>query len=218
MPLAQLRGSHRIHISQVALSNVGGQRHPRNLFLSSGALTILFDKLNKPGLVCGESFNKNAADTACRQLGYTNSNYFNTSLQTTKHTIWDAGVNCKSQSHSCLNSCFSTTPTNQTSCTSLVYLSCEFDLSHKDTETAGSPRLCDATVDNNCKPLIEEHTVSVPIIVVVVVFLAILAVCATCITMLVCCCLVPGCLIHHRRSARTATSLSPKFSEALLTD
>ena len=56
--------------SQVALSNVGGQHH---LSPSSGALTILFDKPNKPVLVCGEGFNKNATDTACRQLGHTNA-------------------------------------------------------------------------------------------------------------------------------------------------
>ena len=146
--------------------------------------------------------------------------------------IWDAGLNCKSQSHSCLNNCFSKTPTSQTSCTNLVYLECKFDLSLKDTESAGSPRLCDATVDNNCnnykrlviwslsaEAVVEEHTVvSVPIAVIVVVIVVILvAACATCVTLLVCC-LVPGCLIHCKRTGRRATHhLSPKFSEALLT-
>ena len=103
-----------------------------------------------------------------------------------------------------------------------MHLECKFDLSLKDTESAASPRLCDATVDNNCnnyKPHIEEHTVvSVPVAVVVVIIVVILAACATYIMLLVCC-LVPGCLIHHKRSGRRAThSLSPKFSEALLTE
>jgi hypothetical protein len=189
----------RPYQSQVALLPVGDQQHPHNLSLSSGGLVIFLDSSSKYGLVCGEGFDKSAADTACRQLGYTNANYFNTSLQTTKQTFWDAGLNCKSQSHSCLNNCFSKTPTNHTSCTTLVNLSCEFDLSLKNTKSAGSPRLCDATVDANCKPHVEEHTSTVAIIVVVVVIVAILAACTTCITLLVCC-LVPGCLIHRKRS------------------
>ena len=185
--------------SQVALATVGDQHHPRNVSLSSGGLVIFLDNSNKPGVVCGKNFDKNAADIACRQLGYTNANYFNTTLQTTKQTFWDAGLACKSQSHSCLNNCFSKTPNNQTSCINLVYLGCEFDLSRKGKESAGSPRLCDATVDDNCKPHIEKHTAVVAIIIVVVVILAILAACTTCIMLLVCC-LVPGCLIHRKRS------------------
>ena len=185
--------------SQVAIYGVKGENHPLNISLSSGILGIFFYKSSKPGLVCGKGFDKNAADTACRQLGYTNANYFNTSLQTTNLTLWDAGLKCKSRSHSCLSDCFSKTPNNHTSCTNLVSLSCEFDLSRKDTESAGSPRLCDATVDDNCKPHIEGYTAVVSIIIVVVVILAILAACTICITLLVCC-LVPGCLIHRKRS------------------
>ena len=149
---------------------------------------------------CGKDFNKNAADTACRQLGYTNANHFNTSLHgATNQTYWDAGLNCKSQSHSCLKNCFSKMPTNHTSCTNLVYLSCEFDLSRKDKKSAGSPRLCDATVNDNCKPDVEEDSISVPTVIVVLVVVALLAGCATCITLLICY-FVPGCLIHRKRS------------------
>ena len=118
--------------SQVVLYGVRGENHPPNISRSLGVLGISFYSL-KPGLVCGKDFDKNAADTACRQLGYTNANYFNTSLQTTKQTFWDAGLKCKSQSHSCLNDCFRKTPNNHTSCTNYVYLGCEFDLSFKDT-------------------------------------------------------------------------------------
>ena len=197
--------------SQVALFALGDQQH-FNLSLSSGALVMYLDNPNKTGLVCGEGFDKNAADTACRQLGYTNANHFNTSLQITNLTFWDAGLNCKSQSHSCLNSCFSKTPNSQTSCTNLVYLNCEFDLSHKEAETAGSPRLCDATVDNNCHPHNEADTATIAIIVVVVVFVVILSVCVTCITLLVCC-FVPGCLIHRKRIQR-----GPKYHHVSVTD
>ena len=191
----------RPYKSQVALFGLGGQQHPhpRNLSLSLGGLVIFLNNSSKYGVVCGESFDKNAADTACRQLGYTNANYLNTSVQTTKPTFWDAGIDCKSQSHNCLNECFSKTPSNHTSCTNLVILGCEFDLSVKDTKSAGSPRLCDAALDNGCKPHNEEHTDTIAIIIVVVVIVAVLAVCSMCITLLVCC-LVPGCLIHRKRT------------------
>ena len=199
-------GITHLYKSQVAFFGLGGQQHPHNLSqsLSLGGLFIFLDNSSKyPGIVCGEDgFDKNAADTACRQLGYTNANYLNTSepLQTTANqTFWDAGINCKSQSHNCLNECFGKTPSNHTSCTNVVILGCEFDLSVKDMKSAGSPRLCDAALDNSCKPHNEEYTVTVPIIVVVVVIVAVLAVCSMCITLLVCC-LVPGCLIHRKRT------------------
>ena len=186
--------------SQLALLAVGDKHHSLNLSMSSGGLVVFLDNSSKYGVVCGKDFVKNAADTACRQLGYTNANHFNTSLHgATNQTFWDAGLNCKSQSHSCLNNCFSKTPTNRTSCTNVVNISCEFDISLKDTESAGSPRLCDATVDDNCKPDIEEYTFTVPIVISVLVIVAVLALCATCITLLVCY-FVPGCLIHRKRS------------------
>ena len=187
--------------SQVAIHVIGNQQHFANTSLSSGGLIMFFDKSSKPGVVCGKGFDKDAADTACRQLGYTNAKNFNTSPlnHTTKWTFWDVGLECKSQSHSCFNNCFSKTPNNHTTCRNLVSLSCEFDLSRKDTESPGSPRLCDATLDNSCKPQVEEHIAIVPIIVFVIVILAIIAACTTCITLLVCC-FVPGCLIHRKRT------------------
>ena len=194
----------KIYKGQLFLYTTGGQGRSLNVSLSSGGLAIFFEKsdTSKVSLVCGKGFDKNAANTACRQLGYTNANHFNTSLlnQTTNYTFWDAGLNCKSQSHSCLNNCFSKTPTNQTSCKNWVSLSCcEFNLSLKNTEASGSPRLCDAAVDDSCKPDIEDYTVTIPIVVAVVVIVVILVACASCITLLVCC-LVPGCLIHRKRT------------------
>ena len=155
----------------------------------------------------GENFDKSAADTACRQLGYTNANHFNMSLQTEKQTFWDVGLNCKSHSHSCLSNCFTKTPSNHTTCKNLVSLSCEFDLSLKTTEPSGSPRLCDAAVDDKCKSHYhtEEHIDVVAVVVFVVVILAIIATCTTCITLFVCC-LVPGCLIHRKRNGYKSIS------------
>ena len=237
---------------QLVLHPTRGQRSPI-VSLSSGVLGILFENssTNESTLVCGEGFDEYAANTSCRQLGYTNVNnyYFNTSLQTTNWTFWDAGINCKSQSHSCLNNCFSKTPTNnQTSCVNQVYLECKFDLSLKDMESAISPHPCDIAVDNNCtnfkshnkepnyNSIIkffgygyvshnEEHTETdvrlpsaVVVVIIVAVIVVILAACASCITLLVCC-LVPGCLIHRKRTRKRATHhISPKLSEALLTE
>ena len=232
---------------QLILHPTRGQQSPI-VSLSSGVLGILFENsnTNEPtlSLVCGEGFDEYAANTSCRQLGYTNANnyYFNTSLQTTNWTFWIAGINCKSQLHSCLNNCFSKTPTNQTSCMNQVYLECKFDLSLNDMESAITPRPCDKAVDNNCTNFKshnkepnnfvgfghvshnEEHAVTnvrlpsaVVVVIIVVVIVVILAACALCITLLVCC-LVPGCLIHRKRSRkRAAHHISPKLSEALLT-
>jgi hypothetical protein len=78
----------------------GGQQRSPNISLSSLSSGVLGIFLGKGGPVCGEGFDKSAADTACRQLGYTNSNLFKTSPETMNRTFWDAGLNCKSQSHS----------------------------------------------------------------------------------------------------------------------
>ena len=156
----------------------------------------------RPGVVCGEDFDEYAADTAYRQLGYTNANYFNTSLQLTKQIFWDAGFNCKAQSHNCVYNCFNVMPYNRISCINLVYLSCEFDLSLKDMESSGSPRLCDAEVANKCEPDVENNTrlsIAVTVSIIVIVILAIAAACIVSITLLVCW-FMPGCLIHHKRS------------------
>ena len=55
------------------LYGVKGENHPPNVSLSSSILGIFFNKFSKPELACGEGFDKNAADTTYRQLGYTNA-------------------------------------------------------------------------------------------------------------------------------------------------
>ena len=188
--------------SQVALFDVYTNHSSvdyRNVSKSSGILGIFYFGATYRNLsvVCGVGLDQNVADTACRQLGYTNAIAFNNSLSTiaTNVTIWDTGLDCSSQSHSCLNSCFSKKPTNQTSCTNIVYVSCEFQLSLKDQETPGSPLLCDTA--DKCKP---TPTSSPPVeltvtVVVVIAIVAAVSVCAICIV----CCLLPGCLLHRRR-------------------
>ena len=172
---------------------------PANVSVSSGALGIFFYKSPQPGLVCGTGLNQLVADSACRQIGYTNARSFNSTATSTKtYAFWDAGLSCPSQSHSCLNGCFSKTPNNQTTCNTVVILSCEFQLSLKSKETAGYPLQCDKTLENTCNPQPIIHESTVGIIVAVVIIVAIVAAIAACITVAVCC-LVPGCVCYRRR-------------------
>ena len=187
--------------SQVALYGVSkNDSSAVNVSKSSGVLGIFYFGASHPGLVCGVGLDQNVADTACRQLGYTNAIAFNNSLQTTKQTIWDTGLDCSSQSHSCLNSCFSKKPTNQTSCTNIVYVSCEFQLSLKDKETSGSPLLCDTADKCNSTPTLSpgDAVELIVIVVVVIAIVAAVAICAICIALIVCC-LLPGCFLYSRR-------------------
>lgn len=194
--------------SQVALYGVSTKDPSAvNVSKSSGVLGIFYFGVSHPGLVCGVGLDQNVADTACRQLGYTNAIAFNNSLQTTIQTIWDTGLDCSSQSHSCLNSCFSKKPTNQTSCTNIVYVSCEFQLSLKDQETPGSPLLCDTA--DKCKSTTTTTSLSVELIVIVVVVIAIVATVAVCAICIVCC-LLPGCLLYRRRRGSYQT-IQEKF-------
>ena len=185
---------------QIALYTIAPYVPPVNVSLSSGVVGIFFHRSAKPGLICGTGLDQNVADTACRQLGYTNALSFNASLHTTKQTVWDTGLNCKSQSHSCLDNCFSKDPTNQTTCSSVVAVSCEFQLALKERNLPGSPLQCDAKYCR-CPPNYYEEVVTFPlaIIIVVVVIVVIAAACTMCITLLLCC-LVPGCVCYRKRS------------------
>ena len=161
--------------SQIALYAIAPYEPPVNVSLSSGVVGIFFHRSAQPGFICGIGLDQNVADTTCRQLGYTNALSFNASIHTTKQTVWDTGLNCKSQSYSCLNSCFSKEPTNHTTCSSVVAVSCEFQLALKDNNLSGSPIQCDTADRCNGRPT--NSPSSSPnvnsIIIVVVVIVAI---------------------------------------------
>ena len=188
--------------SQVVLYPTNASYNFANVSVSSGGLGIFLNKSPQRGLVCGTGLNQLVADSACRQLGYTNARSFRSAVpkSTKNFTMWDAGLSCPSQSHSCLNGCFSKTPNNQTTCNTVVIVSCEFQLSLKSKETAGSPLQCDKSLEDWCnpQPIIHESTFTVGIIVAVVIIIAIVAAIAACITLAVCC-LVPGCVCYRRR-------------------
>ena len=178
---------------------------PINVSLSSGIVGIFFNQTSKPGLICGTGLDQDIADTACRQLGYTNAVSFNASFHTTKQIVWDTGLKCSSKSYSCVNKCFSKKPTKKTTCTSVVAVSCEFQLSLKDTNPSGSLLRCDANYCSNPRPRpgpnIEQGSSTLGTIITVIVIVAIVAACVTCVILLLCC-LVPGCVFYRGRNHR----------------
>ena len=111
-------------------------------FTSSGELEIYLNKVW--GNVCGSKFDQVAADSACRQMGYTNAVMYKTTTHASQNTIWLDGVSCDSStSCDCLNRCFHT-PSFPVVCTknNYVYISCSFDLSIKDKATSGNNEVC----------------------------------------------------------------------------
>ena len=61
-----------VHQSQlVIIYDLDSKNNPPiNVSISSGILGIFFHMPTRPGVLCGEDFDKKAADTACRQLRY----------------------------------------------------------------------------------------------------------------------------------------------------
>ena len=182
-------------------------KYPYNVSISSGVVGIFFNESPQAGLLCGTGFDQNAANSACRQLGYTNAHSFNASIHTDKYTKWDTGLACKSQSHSCLSSCFGKAPpTNHTTCSSVVMLSCEFQLSLKSQATAGTPLQCDAKLADKCSTThYTEQVFTVSIIIEVMVAVFVVVVCIFCFTLIICCA-VPGCVFYRRRKGYQVVS------------
>lgn len=111
-------------------------------YTSSGVLEIYLNKAW--GNVCGSAFNQLAADSACRQMGYTNAARYDTNSQNSQDTVWLDGVTCHSgTSCACLNRCFES-PDFPAACSkgSYIYISCMFDVSIKDVATTGNIDVC----------------------------------------------------------------------------
>ena len=70
-------------------------------FSSTGILKIYINK--QWGNICYSHFDQGAADSACRQLGYTNAASFNFTKNMSSSRAWLSEVQCKSQSYVCLS-------------------------------------------------------------------------------------------------------------------
>ena len=118
--------------TEVRLSN--------NTFISSGILEIYFH--NEWGNVCGEEFNKGAADSTCRQMGYTGSSSFSVHSDSSTPITWLPGASCNT-SCSCFSSCFESAHLKNYTCedTNFVHLTCIYDVSAYDMQP-GSKGKC----------------------------------------------------------------------------
>ena len=121
---------------------------------SSGVLEIYIS--DKWGNVCDE-FDKGAADSACRQMGYTGASSYLASSSSNSSTVWLSGVKCGStdRSCSCVNSCFNgRAPSKPASCPGQSYISitCTFNVTTASSFPAGSESDCSnyqGTCNNN---------------------------------------------------------------------
>ena len=108
-------------------------------FSSTGILEININK--QWGNICYSHFDQGAANSACRQLGYTNAASFSSTKNLSSSIVWLSEVQCKSRSCACLSGCFDT-PNAPTSCPDHSYLSiqCTFTTSEASKMTPGKYR------------------------------------------------------------------------------
>ena len=162
-------------------------------YTSSGVLEIYLNKVW--GNVCGSGgsstrFDQHAADSACRQLGYTNAASYRTNSQSSQSTVWLDGVICGgTTSCNCLNRCFNSIPSSPfTQCSgvdSFVHIECTFDLSLKDSATSGNILLCGESTEGKCSgPEVSHHISGGALagIIIGVCFLGCLLVSIVCLT------------------------------------
>ena len=133
--------------TQVRLNTTGSATNDTHS-ISSGILEIFVK--DKWGNVCANEFTQASADSACRQMGYTNA-LTNTSVsQGSTSTVWLDKVTCgEERSCNCLSGCFTgKTPTTPTTCPKgqFVNITCTYDVDIQDKVPAGSQNACD--VDN----------------------------------------------------------------------
>ena len=115
---------------------VGGE------FPSVGTLEIFHD--GEWGNVCYQGFDKTAADTTCRQMGYTHARELRATRNSTQSIVWLAGmITCK-ENTSCLSECIQVKSFNKTSCVDRNYASiqCEFDPALADHVPSGNAIRC----------------------------------------------------------------------------
>ena len=133
----------------------------KSVYPSVGVLEIYSSKSQAGALagwhnICGTKFDKNAANSACRQLGYTRALLHSTHASHSRKTvIWLDGVTCGAKAHNCLDSCFCyprMLTAVQCDPHRVVSLSCAYDLNEADTKTAGSRNLCEEEQKTYCVP------------------------------------------------------------------
>lgn len=169
--------------------------HPA--YYSTGVLEIYNSGLW--GNVCfmSGSFDESAADSACRQMGYTNSVTFKGVSSTSADTVWLDGILCGSRSQSCIKCCGLTLQKTPISCSSgnYVFIQCTFNIAfrNKTNYSSGSESLCEIPDCHNTNSSILAVTlvivISLIVIIAVLIFLCV-------------CCLIPSCTLYKWRQEK----------------
>ena len=125
------------YVSEVRL--VGGE------FASTGTLEIYLN--DTWGNLCHRGLNQFAADTSCRQMGYTHAKSITGTRNRSRDVVWFDEISCGIKSSQCLSYCFDENSISQGSCTDGEYavLQCGFDLNRSSELTSGNPILCPLT-------------------------------------------------------------------------
>ncbi len=113
-------------------------------FPSTGTLEIYINK--QWGNACHAQFDQGAADSACRQLGYTNAKTLSSTKTSSASRVWLSGVQCGSRSYECLRCCFKDEEPNvPTTCPDNNYLTiqCTFDISKADKMSSAGNGSCE---------------------------------------------------------------------------
>ncbi len=170
---------------------------------SSGTLEIYYNRIW--GNVCNSKLDQNAADSACRQMGYTNAKAFTTTATQSSDSVWLNGVECGSSSCVCLNRCFDNTPTAPVTCDNRNYVSinCTFDASIAETtnqqgnrSTCSSPGTCNGSPRPGGNT---SYVISVPVLILILGFLLVV----TSVVTLVVCFMVAACPLAKWRGRRS---------------
>ena len=161
---------------------------------SSGVLEIFLN--NEWGNVC--NINQQAADSACRQMGYTNAIQITKTSKKSTDKVWSNDVSCGTSSCECLRSCIGKIPSSPTTCSDGNYVSvqCTYDASKATNLDAGSEDTCELNYNaGSCSGGNDGSDVN-SIVIGVVVAIAVIVL-LSCIVTTVVCFAVPTCILSR---------------------
>jgi hypothetical protein len=166
---------------------------------SEGILLLYYNNQKLP-VCCDLTFNKAAADSACRQLGYTGTR--SSPIQSSHGTSWVIFSTC-TESFSCLKSCINFTAIKIDQCDSCK-LTCTYDTSYDRIYTSGSQSECMINVDTHVQDSTPWNSLSIGfgsafggiviLIMQVIVFVVLI------IIFVYCCRLIRMCNLRRRNN------------------
>lgn len=178
------------YITQVRLNSTATPS-----YTSAGKLEIFV--ADKWGSVCFNEggFDQYAADSACRQMGYTNAENYKSVSASSDEITWLDTLACGDKSQMCIRCCPDfKLPNSPTSCMSRMYayIQCTFDVS-LSRYSAGNQDVCSK----------ECQTSNSTAIITAVVIIVLLSTAVLVFLILVCiCCLVPSCYLYKWRKRK----------------